>query len=98
MAHGVDPAVKGVEPAGLNPLRHRVTSKAHRRQLRRRDHSVLPPSNGRDQSIDPGWTTFVDSCSTFVSHPLIVARIVCQISARLCLFRADFDDSGVWLS
>ncbi len=52
MAHGVHPAVKGVEPARLDPVLDRPRSDAGGEQLRTRDHPVLPAGERRDQLVD----------------------------------------------
>lgn len=69
MAQGVHAAVKGVEAAGFDALRHRVSAETSGGELRARDHAVLSAGNGGDDGVYAGWTTFVTSWVTFVSHP-----------------------------
>ena len=42
MAHGVNPAMKAMEPAGAKPAIDRVFAQAERHELPARDDAVLP--------------------------------------------------------
>ncbi|HEY6693582.1 MAG TPA: hypothetical protein VI006_12080 [Solirubrobacteraceae bacterium] len=80
MAHGVNTAIKGVEAAGPHALRSPVSVEAGRRELRARDHAVLPARHRRDPSVNAGCVTFVASWATFVNHPPSVAATAFQFT------------------
>jgi hypothetical protein len=72
MAYGVNPAVKGVEPAGPHALVHAGIGEAGGAELGGCDHAVLATRNRGDPRINTGCVTFLGSWARFVNHPLIV--------------------------
>jgi hypothetical protein len=84
MAHGVDTAVKGEQPAGDRAAMNRVLPQPQRNQLLVGDHPVLAIGDLRDQAVNATRVTLIAYIATNVTrvvHPARLAREALRVGA-----------------